>query len=53
MSAIAAHVDKYSKQFTDNFYTSIAEYVKENDKINVSKVVDYLTVPTVKMSRDE
>uniref|UniRef100_A0AAU7E1Z6 DNA-binding virion core protein n=1 Tax=Rousettus bat poxvirus TaxID=3141933 RepID=A0AAU7E1Z6_9POXV len=53
VNAIASHVDKYSKQFSDTFYRSIAEYVKDNDKINVSKVVDYLTVPTVKIPRDE
>lgn len=48
VAAVSAHVDKYSKRFGDAFYQGIAEYVKDNEKINVAKVVDYLTVSTVK-----
>ncbi|ATI21151.1 DNA-binding core protein [Eastern grey kangaroopox virus] len=49
VAAIANNVDKYSKRFNDSFYDSIAEYVKDNEKINIAKVVDYLTISTVKL----
>ncbi|QGN68045.1 DNA-binding core protein [Equine molluscum contagiosum-like virus] len=49
VNAVAQHVDKYSKRFSESFYEGIAEYVRDNEKINVSKVVDSLTVSTVKL----
>ncbi|QRY18920.1 ORF-50 [Teiidae poxvirus 1] len=52
VSAISANIDRYSKRFNDQFYNSISEYVKDNEKINLSKVVDYLTVTTVKLENN-
>ncbi|UOX38695.1 putative DNA binding virion core protein [Finch poxvirus] len=52
ISAISNQIDKYSKKFNDQFYESISEYIKDNEKINLSKVVEYLTVSTVKIDNN-
>nr|WIK87433.1 virion protein [Oriental turtle dovepox virus] len=49
VSSISNQIDKYSKKFNDQFYSSISEYIKDNEKINLSKVIDYLTISTVKI----
>ncbi|ALA62438.1 DNA-binding virion protein [Turkeypox virus] len=49
VSAISSQIDKYSKKFNEQFYTSISEYIKDNEKINLSKVVEYLTISNVKI----
>ncbi|CCD83219.1 encapsidated DNA-binding protein [Squirrelpox virus] len=50
VNALSAHVDRYSKRFSDGFYESISEFVKDNEKVNISRVVEYLTVPNVTLS---
>ncbi|AUI80612.1 DNA-binding virion core protein [White-tailed deer poxvirus] len=49
INSISSHVDRYSKKFQDDFYNSIAEFVKDNEKVNVSKVVECLIVPNIIM----
>nr|WCB86944.1 CPPV133 virion protein [Cooks petrelpox virus] len=49
VSSISNQIDKYSKKFNDQFYSSISEYIKDNEKINLSKVIEYLTISTVKI----
>ncbi|AAF17920.1 gp038L [Rabbit fibroma virus] len=49
INAIASNVDRYSKRFQEKFYESISEFVKDNEKINVSKVVECLIVPSITM----
>ncbi|AUD40193.1 DNA binding virion core protein [Flamingopox virus FGPVKD09] len=49
ISSISNQIDKYSKKFNDQFYSSISEYIKDNEKINLSKVIEYLTISTVKI----
>ncbi|QHR82582.1 DNA binding protein virion core protein [Brazilian porcupinepox virus 1] len=47
VNSISNNVDRYTKKFTESFYSDIAEYVKDNEKVNVSKVVDCLIVPNI------
>ncbi|ART91524.1 DNA-binding core protein I1L ortholog [Fowlpox virus] len=49
VSSISNQIDKYSKKFNDQFYSSISEYIKDNEKINLSKVIEYLTISTMKI----
>nr|CAA11291.1 fpI1L, orthologue of vaccinia I1L [Fowlpox virus] len=49
VSSISNQIDKYSKKFNDQFLCSISEYIKDNEKINLSKVIEYLTISTVKI----
>ncbi len=53
VNSISGNMDRYSKKFQDCFYESIAEFVKDNEKINVSKVVECLTVPHINISDKE
>ncbi|AVD69206.1 ORF087 [Saltwater crocodilepox virus] len=50
-STIYENIDKYSKKFIHEFYDKIAEYIKDKDteKVNVSRVIETLTLPTVKI----
>ncbi|ADT91075.1 DNA binding protein [Cotia virus SPAn232] len=47
VNAISTNVDRYTKKFTEKFYEKFAEFVKDNDKINVSKVIECLIVPNI------
>nr|WGO62672.1 DNA-binding virion core protein [Wadden Sea poxvirus] len=47
VNSISSHIDRYTKRFYEPFYEKIAEFVKDNEKVNVSKVVDLLTVPNI------
>ncbi|ADZ29405.1 DNA-binding core protein [Cowpox virus] len=49
-NAISSRVDRYSKKFQESFYEDIAEFVKENERVNVSRVVECLTVPNITIS---
>ncbi|AWU47088.1 DNA-binding core protein [Sea otter poxvirus] len=47
---ISSNVDRCMKKFEDEFYEKIAEFVKENEKINVSRVIESLTIQSVTIS---
>ncbi|AST09463.1 DNA-binding core protein [NY_014 poxvirus] len=49
-NAISSRVDRYSKKFQESFYDEIAEFVKENERVNVSRVVECLTVPNITLA---
>ncbi|QEJ79191.1 DNA-binding core protein [Goatpox virus] len=47
MNSISSNVDRYSKKFQESFYEKISEFVKDNEKVNVSKVVECLITPNI------
>ncbi|WAH71005.1 DNA-binding core protein [Eptesipox virus] len=47
INAISSNVDRYSKKFQESFYEKIAEFIKDNEKVNVSKVIECLIVPNI------
>ncbi|QDJ95015.1 DNA-binding core protein [Hypsugopox virus] len=49
VNAISSNVDRYSKKFQDSFYEKIAEFIKDNEKVNVSRVVEYLIIPNISL----
>ncbi|AAR07399.1 43L [Yaba monkey tumor virus] len=52
VNSISVHIDRYSKKFQETFYENIAEFVRDNEKINVSKVVECLIVPSILLDED-
>ncbi|AEN03638.1 DNA-binding core protein [Yokapox virus] len=49
-NAISSRIDRYSKRFQDSFYEEIAEFIKDNERVNVSRVVECLTVPNITLA---
>ncbi|CAC21281.1 43L protein [Yaba-like disease virus] len=52
VNSISMHIDRYSKKFQEPFYENIAEFVKDNEKINVSKVIECLVVPSISLDKN-
>ncbi|QHG62603.1 DNA-binding core protein [Cetacean poxvirus 1] len=46
-NAISSNIDRYTKRFNEQFYECIAEFIKDNEKVNVSRIIEYLTVQNV------
>ncbi|ANS71132.1 DNA-binding core protein [Pteropox virus] len=50
VNAISSNVDRCMKKFEPEFYEKLAPFVKDNEKVNVSRVVECLTIQSVNVS---
>ncbi|WZD65374.1 DNA-binding virion core protein [Bovine papular stomatitis virus] len=51
VSALSAAIDRCNKRMHEDVYVRLAHVVPENSRMNVTKLVDALTVPTTRMEQ--
>ncbi|WOC29281.1 DNA-binding virion protein [Equine parapoxvirus] len=52
-AALSASIDRCSKRMHEDVYARLAHLVPENARVNVSKLVESLTVPTARLASGE